>query len=258
MSENIFAAFRDVTDAEKAAGALLDHGVRPEDIGIVLSEEYRIAHGTVDDPELQYTQQAIVTGPSGRTERPDPLGNELRGSGEVPVLGGEMGPKSEVPGLNRIEHEKHPGEGLGLSEHSGIPSYDPDRAAKSGMTTTTPHDAAVGAAKGLGYGVGLGTLAAIAAVTIPGFGLVLGGGALGMALASIAGSAGAGVITGGLVGYLKDQGVPEGEAGAFHECCDDGGAILGVTVRDDVAKDEIERIATKYGATRVGKFGYVA
>ena len=35
MGNTIYAAFADPSQAEKATGALLDHGVRPEDISVV-------------------------------------------------------------------------------------------------------------------------------------------------------------------------------------------------------------------------------
>src|ERR1041385_6683463 len=50
-----------------------------------------------------------------------------------------------------------------------------DLAAKSGISTTTPRDAAQGAAVGGAIGLGVGALAAIGSILVPGFGLVAGG-----------------------------------------------------------------------------------
>src|SRR5205085_9990716 len=87
---------------------------------------------------------------------------------------------------------------------------DNDLSAKTGLSTTTPADAGVGAAKGAGIGLGVGVLAALASIFVPGFGLVAGGGALATAIAGAVGTTAAGAIAGGVHGYLKDQGVPEG------------------------------------------------
>jgi hypothetical protein len=41
MAETIYASFADPANAERAVGALLDHGVRDEDISLVSHESYR-------------------------------------------------------------------------------------------------------------------------------------------------------------------------------------------------------------------------
>ncbi|HLK15075.1 MAG TPA: hypothetical protein VKT78_09740 [Fimbriimonadaceae bacterium] len=103
-------------------------------------------------------------------------------------------------------------------------------AAKEGISTTTPDDAAAGAAKGAVLGFGIGALAAISAIAVPGFGLVAGGGALALAVAGTAGTTAAGAIAGGVVGWLVDQGVPEPIAVRYNELYRSGNAILGVSV----------------------------
>ena len=133
------------------------------------------------------------------------------------------------------------------------PGYDAERAAKAGVTTTTIQDAAKGAAKGVGYGLGLGALAAVASIAIPGVGLVLGGGALAAAVAGLAASAGAGAVAGGVVGYLKDQGVPGEDIPAYQEAYENGGALIGV-VLEEVDGKAVESILGKYGGTRVKTF----
>ena len=80
-----------------------------------------------------------------------------------------------------------------------------ESGAKSGITTTTPADAALGAEKGAMIGAGVGVLAALAAITIPGLGLVIGGGALVTAIAGAAGATAAGAAAGGIAGYLRDR-----------------------------------------------------
>src|SRR5688572_15374801 len=141
MANTLYASFSDPEMAEKAIGALLDHGVRGEDVTVVTNETWsRSRYGDFDD-----------------------------------------------------DHD----------------ADDVEDHAKAGVTTTTAGDAASGAAKGAGIGLGVGAAAALASMFIPGFGLVMGGGALASALAGLATTTAGGAIAGGATGYLKDQGVPD-------------------------------------------------
>ncbi len=177
MAHTIYASFADAGLAEKAAGALLDHGVRNEDISIV-------AH------------------------RPD---------------GGE----------DRT-----------------------DTAAKQGISTTTPGDAGAGAAKGAGIGLGVGVVAALASMMVPGFGLVMGGGALATAIAGAAGATAAGAVAGGVHGYLKDQGMPDEAIMRYENAWKAGGAIMAVTVPSgNMDQKTVEGILCKYQASNVDAFG---
>ncbi len=121
--------------------------------------------------------------------------------------------------------------------------------AKKGITTTTPSDAATGALKGGIAGAGIGAIGLLASMFIPGVGLVLGGGALAIALAGGMGTIGAGVVAGTVVGYLKDQGVTEDLAMTYSTHLDSGGAILAVSVPSGkIAPEEVESLLVKYGA----------
>ncbi len=352
MGPTLYAAFADAGQAESAAGALLDHGIKAEEISLVVSEETQAQRGTVDDPELSYSSRTIVSGRDLGAQRLDPFENDLRISTPTGIQGGdisqadmyvtntrqadhtldELNPAqddyprtgsasptefssvpadarrdynpdldkreydanyaSDVDNEIRSDFEKdrarandsaagpqtdrgmeinpsmnapdaHPGTGDrstmggGQNAEQSIPPYDPDRAAKGGITTTTLGDAASGAAKGAGLGLGVGALAAVAAVTIPGFGLILGGGALAAALAGLAATAGAGAVAGGVVGYLKDQGVDAHAIPQFQEAYEAGGAILSVHVGDPkVSREAIENVLRKYGAQRVEAHGF--
>lgn len=163
--------------AEKAAGALLDHGVRAEHISILFPEGYC------------------------NTQR------------ETTVEG------------EKLEH-----------------------AAKSGISTTTMGDATAGSASGAGLGFSAGAIAALAAVFIPGFGLVLGGGALAIAVGAVAGSTVAGAVAGGVTGFLKDQGVPPDEIEKYHAAISTGGAMITVSLTDDdIDMATVESLLSKYG-----------
>ena len=40
MTPTLYASFTDIMDAERAIGALLDHGIKPKDISIVANERH--------------------------------------------------------------------------------------------------------------------------------------------------------------------------------------------------------------------------
>lgn len=124
-----------------------------------------------------------------------------------------------------------------------------DDVAKHGVTTTTGADAAMGAAKGLSFGMGLGMLGAIAALLVPGVGLVVGAGALATAIGA---TAAAGAATGGIVGYLKDQGMGDEVAAQYHARVAAGGAILSLHVpTGDLDEKIAESLLVKYEAVGV-------
>lgn len=175
MHETIYASFVDSETATKVVGALLDHGIRPNDISVLVKDGLH----PLDDPE----------------------------------------------GAAR-------------------------KNAEHGITVTTPADAGAGAAKGTGVGLGVGVLAALAAVTIPGVGLVLGGGALAIALAGVAGAGVAGAVAGGLTGLLKDQGVNEEQAQHYSNRILAGGSLVSVyTPSNGVPAETVMAILAKYGSS---------
>lgn len=141
-----------------------------------------------------------------------------------------------------------------VSHHEGAVEVghgesDAEDVAKHGLTATTGADAAYGAAKGLTFGAGLGILGALAALTIPGLGLVIGAGALATA---VGGAAAAGAAAGGLVGYLKDQGMGEEVAAQYHARIATGGAILALQLPSgDLDEKVAESLLVKYEAAGV-------
>ena len=132
----------------------------------------------------------------------------------------------------------------------GAPDGKGVDSADHGITTTTGSDAAVGAAKGAGIGLGIGALAAVASVLVPGIGLIAGGGALALALSGAAATTAAGALTGGVAGYLQDQGVPEDIAGHLESSIRAGGAFLSILVPSgDVHQGLAMSLLAKYGDT---------
>ncbi len=120
----------------------------------------------------------------------------------------------------------------------------------SGITTTTPADAAKGAIEGTGLGLAAGLL--LAAIALPGIGLVAGAGMLAAGLVAATGAAGG--IAGGVYGYLADRGVPPERAQHYHESLEAGHSILSVTISGPVSQQEIVMLLNKYGAVSAEAF----
>jgi len=125
----------------------------------------------------------------------------------------------------------------------------------SGLTTTTGGDAAAGAAKGASIGLGLGVLGGLATLLIPGVGFVTGMGALATAIGAGLGTTAAGAITGGVYGFLKDQGVDEAVAQDYQHAIEHGGAMLSVHVPSgDIDGAAVQDLLNKYGANNVRSY----
>lgn len=141
-----------------------------------------------------------------------------------------------------------------FSTAENIDLRDFENHAKTGITVTTPGDVEAGAMTGAGVGLGVGVVAALASVFLPGIGMVLGGGALALALAGAAATTGAGAIAGGVIGLLKDQGVPEQEAEHYSSTVASGGAIIAVRPTGMAMRSEIEGILRKYNGQDIRDF----
>lgn len=182
----LYASFADPVMAEKAVGALMDQGVKSEDISLVFSEAY------------------------------------VKTKGGVSTM-----------------HE----------------AKDVVEEAKRGVTTTTEADAAVGTAKGAGIGLGVGTLAALASLFVPGVGLVTGAGVLATALGAVAGSIAAGAVVGGVAGFLEDQGVPQEAARKYDETLIGGGAVIAIRLPSmEVSQAGVRQTLSKYQAVNFGTY----
>lgn len=131
-------------------------------------------------------------------------------------------------------------------------AHEAESIAKRGITTTTGADAAAGAVKGTTVGLGIGVLGALAALFVPGLGLVIGGGALAAAVGAAAATTAAGAAAGGVAGYLRDQGMGEEATLRYSNAFDQGGAILSVNFpTGTLSPEEVEPYLVKYGAISV-------
>lgn len=128
-------------------------------------------------------------------------------------------------------------------ETAGIPRDDisivannrGDRYSPSSSSTA----AGTGATAGGVLGGGVGLLAGIGLLAIPGVGPVVAAGWLVATLTGVGVGAAAGAATGGLVGSLTHSGVPEEEANVYAEGVRRGGSLVTVRGADaDVARAE--------------------
>ncbi len=257
MAQTIYASFTDVDQAERAAGALLDHGVSKEDISLVAqasgTRRFQEQEVGVSNPEQAYA----IAGEGSFATSPFNAPNDLNiGAYPDPARPSTIGglPIGDSTEYDSSRTDRYADNNL------GEPNYHKDHSqaeaiAKSGITTTTPEDAGVGALKGTGIGLGIGILAGLAALVVPGVGLVVGAGALAGALGVAASTTVAGAAVGGLVGYLKDQGVPESDAQRFHHAVGSGGALLAVSIPSNgVDLQETEVLLNKYGAADISSY----
>lgn len=127
-----------------------------------------------------------------------------------------------------------------------------EKKAEHGITTTTVKDAAEGAKKGAGVGAVLGVLGGLASLFIPGYGIVIGSGALATAVGSAIGATAAGAAAGGTTGYLKDMGVEAAVAEEFDNTIKNDGAVVAINTSDKgLTEARATEIMQKYGAVRI-------
>lgn len=141
---------------------------------------------------------------------------------------------------------------LTSGERSGAPHHKETHAAEGAVT---------GVLGGGVLGGVAGYLVAIGALTIPGIGPVLAGGALAEALGVIAGTAavgaGIGAAAGGLVGVLVGMGIPEEEARHFERRLGDEEVLVTVKAGDRIMEAlaimEMNDADTGVGRSRIKK-----
>lgn len=119
--------------------------------------------------------------------------------------------------------------------------------ATEGISLTTADDAATGTLKGSALGLAAGFLGGLASLFIPGYGLVLGGGALATASAAALGTGAGGAVTGCVYGYLRDQGLEEETISTYETQMRAGGALISVDLdATTVPREEVEKTVAKY------------
>jgi hypothetical protein len=311
MTTTIYATFTTEHNAERAAGALMDHGVNAADISFILPENLQPAHSpyegasipTGSDTSTPYNAPASYHAPLTDIPAPDP-GMPLTAivppvMGRPNVVGPAPTEMASAPGYRNDAQGVMVADPIPVNlpspsgaEHvtrtdtlpettvTGVPTHGsplPTMAADTsidvveanhgphiidnnreqahaarGISTTTPADAGKGAAEGAGWGVGLGLILGLAAVAIPGVGLVAGAGALVAGLT--AATAAAGAVAGGAYGFLNDMGLPPQTVTHLQNHLQSGGPILSIGVTPTVPQTEIIELLEKYGATSTQAF----
>lgn len=222
-TERIYALFQDVADAERAIGALQDHGITRDHIGVVArraAEQDEAARVRTDYARVSDAQDARQGEPAVTYEaRPGTLPPAASAATITPTSTADTPQNVETVG-------------------------------KEGITFSTPQDAAAGAAVGGGIGLVTGLLAAAAALAIPGVGIVMSGGILATALGAAAATAAAGAAAGGVAGYLTDMGMPQQAAQNVASRISEGDYLVSVEA-DTSRYDDIRQILFKYNAAGV-------
>lgn len=111
-------------------------------------------------------------------------------------------------------------------------------------STKAPEGATTGGVAGMGIGAGLGWLVGIGTLAIPGLGPFIAAGPIMAAL----GGAAVGGATGGIVGALIGMGIPEVEAKHYDERVREGRALVTVHTEDMAERDRARAIFERHGA----------
>lgn len=228
--ERLYALFQDVADAERAIGALEDHGISRNAIGVVARRP-----AEQDEAGRVRTEFTRLTDQPGlRQGEPEVVYEAQPSTLPAAAMGSTITPTSSVDTSENVA-----------------------TVGKEGLTTTTPQDAAAGAAVGGGVGLIAGILLAAAVIAVPGVGIVLGGGALAAAIGAAAATTAAGAVAGGVTGYLRDMGMPEQAAQRIADRLHEGDYL--VTVDADTSQyDDLKLLLTKYHAVGIDTGGVEA
>ena len=135
-----------------------------------------------------------------------------------------------------------------------FPTNEGTRDFAHEKNTKAPEGVTVGASTGALLGGGLGWLAGIGALAIPGLGPIIAAGPIMAALAGV----GVGGALGGLTGALIGLGVPEYEAKRYEARVKDGGILL--SVHSDTAGEVVraKEILEQTGAQDISSSGEAA
>jgi hypothetical protein len=140
--------------------------------------------------------------------------------------------------LAQAERTAHDLENLGIpnSNISIVAGNDANRhkeyIEKAKRASTS---AGAAAASGASFGGGVGLVAGLVALTIPGVGPVIAGGALTVLLAGL----GIGAAGGGLIAAFHDMGISHEEAPIYEEAVRRGAVMLAAKVNDSLESDAV-------------------
>ena len=234
-----------VADAEhtlELASALLDEGVLPEDISIIVDESVsdRIS-GSTNGSGVQRIERDLLTADdeddemdyasSGNPEMDPSYDSSL--NPHVPLYESEVGggistasPSDAVSAIEEMDDSESVAEEmmdpLGTLDFRDQNAETPSLEDLPGKTSKFSTPTGI---HGQEAGVGVGLLAALMPAVVPGVGIVMGDGNLASDLLGEEDRA----IDEGVRPFLLAQGLPEGEATQFEATLASGGGILEVT-----------------------------
>jgi hypothetical protein len=239
MDPTLFASFEDADAAERAFTALLDMGVQPEDLSLVVNTyapggpPLRDQNGDMlaqyDPPVANGLDHMTVGYPREEDEGSDTLESRVGGGISTST------PDDAADRVNEMDDGQSVAEDQAYREngrsYGAEQNHDVTEGALHGyFNTTEPDHATIGAISGPDDTPG--PTYEISAIEVPGLGRVLGDGTL----ATLATGAAAATARGGgapakLAEYLVDAGVPQDEVDELAGSFDKGGAVLAATIR---------------------------
>jgi len=175
--------------------------------------------------------------------------NRTTGTARAPYLTRKFNMRTIVGVFGSLAQAERTGRDL---ESLGIPNVDVSIVAgndanrhkeyleKAKLAST---GAGAAAASGASFGGGVGLVASLVALTIPGVGPVIAGGAMTVLLAGL----GIGAAGGGLIAALGNMGISHEEAPVYEEAVRRGAVMLAVHV-DDSAESDALAIMDRHGA----------
>ncbi len=239
MDHVLHATFDSADDGIRAVKLLLYHGLHAEDINLILPQPRDTAPTAKRSAAQAATSAAVSTRPTAvatdaDVPYPPPLPPRPRHDDPQYYGGDDL----MAPGATGYRYDE-----LGAV----IPDPVPPRQPK-GSTSPGDGEAGLDTEEGIGLGLGLGMLAALC---VPGIGLIVGSGAIVVDL--MTGGVVAGGIAGGIYGYLIDRGVDRQFAQVMSHHLEGGGTTLSVTVPEAIKRAEIKRILIESGGDSIGQ-----
>jgi hypothetical protein len=226
MNNILHATFDTAEDGIQAVESLLHHSVRAEDINLILPQSQTAGAEPTANPHASPSDSETRIALDTDAPYPPPLPPQTR---------------KHNPRIYREEDFMAPG-ALGYTYDTlGAVIPDPIPSDKPAPPVDSSSEALLDTKEGVGLGLGLGLLAAMC---VPGIGLIVGSGAI------VAGLMAAGTVFGGiagdLYGYLIDRGVAHGIARVLSHHHEAGGTILSVSRSGTLNKAEFVRIFKEF------------
>jgi len=268
----LYATFLNTKAANAVVTTLVRGGVRPEDISLITKQSPSYSKGSdlFEKSESVGDASYIV----GRSDDPEPLSNnrppyEEYSTIEVSPIGGidTSDISVDVDSIDQADDSQelagemiYPRGGVSQSEHQ---RDDLNLAIQTGFPTTIP---TIDELPDTESRISEDSEDQLETIIIPGFGYVIGGGALATEALDFSGNDEA-VAIGSLLSHLRSEGVPRWAAERYTRALVEGGSILAVNITPgELDEQAVEAIfeangaehTTLYDAPRYRQPGYVS